>query len=104
MKAGVFRILFHHEKLGYNQSYLTESLLKAIEDVPRDGFSIVAKTSIENDYNAEIEELTAEIGKILAIPDVVLDPNFEENYAALKVKDDSSWHDSFGKVAFQYFS
>lgn len=79
-------------------------MLKAIEDVPREGFSILAKTSIENDYNAEIEELTAKIGSILAMPDVTLDPNFEENYAALKIKSDTSWYNSFGRVTFEYFA
>ncbi|KAG6815549.1 hypothetical protein H0H87_000632 [Tephrocybe sp. NHM501043] len=61
----------------HNQSYINDYLLKAIENVPRAGFSIVAKFSIEEYYNAEIEKLTTEIGEILAIPDVVLDPNFE---------------------------
>ncbi|KAF9460026.1 hypothetical protein BDZ94DRAFT_1284136 [Collybia nuda] len=104
VKNGVFRILFHHERFGYNQSYLSEGLLKAIDDVPREGFSIVVKTSIENEYNAEIEDLTSQIGSILAMPDVVLDPNFKDNYAALKVKGDKLWHKNFGKVTFDYFA
>jgi len=104
IKAGVFRILFHHQRLGYNQNDLGPYLLKAVEDVPRTGFSIVAKNSIEEHFNAEIEGLTAEIGEILAMPDVVLDPNFEENYAALSVKNNTDWHGSFGQATFQYFS
>ncbi|KAF8069114.1 hypothetical protein FPV67DRAFT_1415204 [Lyophyllum atratum] len=103
VKDGVFRILFHHQKLGYNQSYISDHLLKAIENVPRAGFSVVAKHSIEEHYNSEIEDVTKEIGEILAMPDVVLDPNFEENYAALSVKEDKDWHQNFGKATFQYF-
>jgi len=104
IKDGVFRILFHHQKLGYNQSYLRDYLLKAVENVPREGFSIVAKNGIEEHYTSEIDDLTKEIGEILAMPDVVLDPNFEENYAALSVKTDKDWHANFGKATFAYFS
>ncbi|KAF5378814.1 hypothetical protein D9615_007013 [Tricholomella constricta] len=105
IKDGVFRILFHHQKMGYNQSDLKEFLLKAVEDVPRAGLSITAKNSIEEDYNEQIEELTKEIGEIIAMPDVILDPNFEENYAALDaVMKDKDWHWGFGRATFQYFS
>ncbi|KAG6838389.1 hypothetical protein H0H93_006895, partial [Arthromyces matolae] len=101
---GVFRILFHHQKLAYNQNYLREFLLKAIEDVPRAGFSIVAKNSIEEHYTSEIDDVTTAIGEILALPDVVLDPNFEANYEALTaVKTDKDWHRNFGKATYAYF-
>ncbi|KAG6854500.1 hypothetical protein C0991_006102 [Blastosporella zonata] len=103
VKDGVFRILFHQDKLGYNQNNLNEFLLKAIESVPRAGFSIVAKTSIEEHFKSEIDEVQAEIGEILAMRDVVLDPNFEENYAALSVKPDQKWHVNFGLVTLAYF-
>lgn len=103
VKDGVFRILFHHQKLGYNQNSQEDALLNAIEAAPREGFCLVTKVSIENDYNSEIEEVTAEIASILAMPDVVLDPNFEENYAALLPKEDKSWQEKFGKVLLQYF-
>ncbi|KAG6916038.1 hypothetical protein DXG01_008662 [Tephrocybe rancida] len=103
IKDGVFRILFNHERLGYNVNYLNDFFLKAIESVPRAGFSILAKTSIEEHFNSEIEELTAEIGELLAMPDVVLDPNFEENYATLSGKSDQNWHKNFGVVTLAYF-
>lgn len=78
-------------------------LLKAIESVPREGLSLVAKTSIETHWNSEVDDLTTEIGEIIGIPDVVLDPNFEENFAALAVKDNKSWEESFGRATFAYF-
>ncbi|KAG6864214.1 hypothetical protein C0991_011524 [Blastosporella zonata] len=105
VKDGVFRILFHHTKLGYNQGDLREYLLQAVESVPRAGFSIIAKSSIEKHYNEEIEELTATIAEYLALPDVILDPNFEANYEALSAaKADKDWHDRFGKATFDYFN
>ncbi|KAG6855471.1 hypothetical protein H0H87_002368 [Tephrocybe sp. NHM501043] len=79
IKDGVFRILFHHERLGYNKNSLSDFFSKAVESIQRAGYSIVAKTSIEEHFHSEIEELMAEIGEILAMPDVVLDPDFEEN-------------------------
>jgi len=104
IKDGVFRILFHHERLGYNQSSLRDYILKAVENVPREGFSIVAKHSIDEHYTSEIDDVQKEIGEILAMPDVVLDPNFEENYAALLVKDNKEWQKTFGRATFQYFN
>ncbi|KAG6889160.1 hypothetical protein C0995_003338 [Termitomyces sp. Mi166 len=106
IKDGVFRILFNHTKLGYNQDQLREHLLKAVENVPRAGFSIVAKNSIEKYFNSEVEDLTTAIGEILALPDVVLDPNFEANYEALSAhnKTDTDWHRNFGKATLSYFS
>ncbi|KAF8888555.1 hypothetical protein BD779DRAFT_1672232 [Infundibulicybe gibba] len=106
VKDGVFVILFHHTRLGYSMGSLGDCLLAAIEAVLRPGFSLVAKHSIDEHYNAEIDELTQEIGNILNMPDVVLDPNFEENYAALAKakKDDTLWQEAFGRAIFTYFS
>ncbi|RDB28048.1 hypothetical protein Hypma_002190 [Hypsizygus marmoreus] len=106
VKDGVFRILFHHKKLGDNQRYLRDYLLKAVEEVPRAGLSIVAKTSIENSYNSEIDDVTSAIADILNIPDLVLEPNFEENFAALREGevDDKGWESTFGNATLQYFS
>ncbi|KAG6828264.1 hypothetical protein H0H92_008607 [Tricholoma furcatifolium] len=103
IKDGTFRILFNHERLGYNTNNLNDFLLRAVESVPRAGFSIQAKTSVEEHFNSEIGELTTEIGEIIAMPDVILDPNFENNYAALSVKPDQTWHKNFGLVALNYF-
>lgn len=104
VKDGVFRILFRQNNLGYNQDYLSDPLLKAIESAPREGFSLVAKNSIQTYWTDEIEDLTAEIGEILAMKDVILDPNFEENYATLnKSKEDKDWQGNFGRATFQYF-
>ncbi|TFK32333.1 hypothetical protein BDQ12DRAFT_773579 [Crucibulum laeve] len=104
VKDGVFRILFRQDRLGYNQSWLNDHFLNAIEAVPREGFSLIAKHSIENNFNADIGSLTQEIGEILALPDIIIDANFEENYAALNCKDDKSWQSNFGAATFAYFS
>lgn len=84
-------------------------MLPAIESVPREGFSLSAKDSIENEYEAEIEDLNQEINKILGT-EVTLDPNFQENYKVLsrsKVYKGENWQGDWqmriGKVTLSYF-
>ncbi|KIM46757.1 hypothetical protein M413DRAFT_23115 [Hebeloma cylindrosporum] len=105
VKDGVFRILFHQDRLGYNQSWLNEPLIKAIDQAPQQGFGLLAKHSIEKEYNDEIDDVRQEIADILALPDVVLDANFEENYAKLLLlkKDDQDWQKNSGGACLQYF-
>ncbi|TFK73350.1 hypothetical protein BDN72DRAFT_834754 [Pluteus cervinus] len=107
IKDGVFVILFSHTYFGYYQSSLSDHLLKAIENAPRQGYSLVVKHSIENDYEENIEELRGEIADLLGLKmnDLILDPNFEENYATLEAyKKDKTWQESFGQASFKYFS
>lgn len=103
MKDGVFRILFKQDRFGLNQSWLADPFVKAINGGPHDGFTLLVKHSVETEYNAEVEDTQAEIGKILNLPDVVLDPNFDENYAKLLKKADSDWQENFGKATLAYF-
>ncbi|KAF8207089.1 hypothetical protein K438DRAFT_1962722 [Mycena galopus ATCC 62051] len=103
VKEGVYRILFNHERVGYNMSSQNDWVLPAIEAASSGGFSLQAKNSIENDYNAKIGDLQKEIAEITGIADVVLDPNFEENYEALSALADKKWQANFGKVHFSYF-
>ncbi|KAJ6577442.1 hypothetical protein B0H19DRAFT_1062063 [Mycena capillaripes] len=104
VKEGVYRILFNHDRVGYNMSSQNDWILPAIEAVPSGGFSLQAKNSIESSYNGEIEDLQKEIAQITGIADVVLDPNFEENYQALMALPDTKWQGNFGRVHFAYFS
>ena len=103
VKDGVFHILFKQDRFGLNQSWLADPFVKAINKGPHDGFTLLVKHSVETEYNAEVEDTQAEIGKILNLPDVVLDPNFEENYAKLLKKADSDWQENFGKATLAYF-
>ena len=78
--------------------------MKAIESAPREGFSLVAKNSIQTSWTDEVEDLTAEVAQILSMKDVILDPNFKENYATLnKSKENKDWQTNFGRATFQYF-
>ncbi|KAF7330261.1 hypothetical protein MVEN_02463800 [Mycena venus] len=103
VKEGVYRILFNHDRVGYNMSSQNDWILPAIEAVPTGGFSLQAKNSIESMYNEQIGDLQKEIAEITGIANVVLDPNFEENYKALAALPDTKWHTNFGRVHFSYF-
>lgn len=102
VKDGVYRILFNHDRVGYNMSSQNDWILPAIEAVPTGGFSLQAKSSIES-YNDQIGDLQKEIAGITGIPNVALDPNFEENYKALSALPDSKWQANFGRVHISYF-
>ncbi|KAF7356514.1 hypothetical protein MVEN_00984900 [Mycena venus] len=106
VKDGVYQILFRHDRLGYNQNWLDDTMLPAIESAPREGFSLSAKNSIENGYEAEIDETRDEITKLCGT-EFTLDPNFEEIYKALTAaKDkvsDNTWQTRIGETVLNYF-
>lgn len=105
VKDGIYRILFNHDRVGFNLTSQEEWVLPAIEAASSGGFSLAAKNSIATAYTEQIEELQKEIAQITGIVDVVLDPNFEENYKTLSEKaTDSKWHSRFGHVHYGYFN
>ncbi|KAJ7594065.1 hypothetical protein C8J56DRAFT_1121187 [Mycena floridula] len=95
---GVFRILFKNDYLGSNASSLYDCILPAIDNVPTEAFSLRAEHSIDKHFHVEIDELKEKLVDILAMPNLVLDPNFEEVYQALLVgkKEEKDWRNSFG--------
>ncbi len=105
IKDGVFQVLFHHEKLGYNATWVPiEYIVSSIDSFPRKGLTLEAKRSVAKEWEPERESLTQSIAEILKIPDLVLEPNFEENFAKLlpEKKDDSNFSRSFGSATFAY--
>ncbi|KAJ7504296.1 hypothetical protein B0H11DRAFT_1709984 [Mycena galericulata] len=102
VRNGVYHILFRFDRLGYNQSWLNDTMLPAIEAAPREGFSLSAKNSIENDYEAEIDDLREEINKLVGF-EATLDPNFEEIYKALSTLKEKDWQARLGATVFKYF-
>ncbi|KAH6917923.1 hypothetical protein BKA70DRAFT_4331 [Coprinopsis sp. MPI-PUGE-AT-0042] len=105
IKDGVWRILFRPNCLGYNVSGMSYSeFIKVVDSVRSSGFSLKAKANIDEYYNEKIDDLKEKIVELLNMPDVVLDPNFEENYEKLKAgKKDDDWQSSFGRCHYEYF-
>nr|GAT45751.1 predicted protein [Mycena chlorophos] len=103
---GVYRILFRHDRLGYNMSQQWDLVLPAIDSVPRPqgGMSLTARYAIENDYVGSAEPVIEQINKMLGA-EFTFDPNFEANYAALKAAEDApgNWERNFGNSALNYW-
>ncbi|KAJ7846208.1 hypothetical protein B0H14DRAFT_2584277 [Mycena olivaceomarginata] len=106
VKDGVYCIMFRHDRLGYNQNWLDDTMLPAIESAPREGFSLSAKNSIENDYEAEVDEVRDAITKLCGT-EFTLDPNFEEIYSVLTAAgesvSDKTWQARIGATVLSYF-
>ncbi|KAJ7838024.1 hypothetical protein B0H14DRAFT_2361997 [Mycena olivaceomarginata] len=106
VKDGVYCIMFRHDRLGYNQNWLDDTMLPAIESAPREGFSLSAKNSIENDYEAEVDEVRDAITKLCGT-EFTLDPNFEEIYSVLTAAgesvSDKTWQARIGATVLGYF-
>ncbi|KAF7308446.1 hypothetical protein HMN09_00693500 [Mycena chlorophos] len=101
---GVYRILFRHDRLGYNVNWQESTMLPAIEGVEREGFCLATKHSIEDDYVGTAEPIIEEISKILGA-EFTFDPNWEEVYAALVKGGEESvsdWKSSLGRTALAY--
>ena len=80
-----------------------DALTAAINEARHEGFCLIAMHSIKIDYEPEIKSLHDEVADILALPDLVLDPNFEANYAGLLKKADKDWQSNFGAATLEYF-
>lgn len=106
VKDGTYRILFRYDCLGYNQNTIYETMLSAIDSVPRESFPVEIKASIVTHWDRGAEDVRRAIGEILAMPDVVIDPSFEENYAAMKGGKPNSvnWKEKFANVTLEYFN
>ncbi|KAG7448504.1 uncharacterized protein BT62DRAFT_1003222 [Guyanagaster necrorhizus] len=103
IQEGVYWIFFKPDCLGTNTGSLGDSLLAAVDTAPGFVFSLQAKHSIDETWEEEYEDLTQEIAELTGIPDVKLDPNFEDNFKALNVQTDKGWYTSFGAATLAYF-
>ncbi|KAF5311022.1 hypothetical protein D9619_007900 [Psilocybe cf. subviscida] len=103
VRDGVYYILFGADRLGSNQGYQFDELTRAINRVPYQGFTLLAKHSMETVYEPEIDEVREHINEILNSKEVVLEPNFEALYAALQKREDPDWQRVLGDAALGYF-
>lgn len=115
---GQLVILFSESQLGTNASYAFENapLQKALNAAPpppsANGqgpkLSYAARTSIKQDWDPKIEELTKKIADMLKVPNLKLEPNFESNFAILKENEKKAglredWESRIGDFFYKYF-
>jgi hypothetical protein len=120
IQDGQVVILFSAKQLGTNSYYaLSESeFQKALNSAPpppsanghTSPMSYAARTSIKQDWDPKIEELQKQIGTLLEMPDIKLEPNFESNFAVFKAKASEKksgirddWESYLGSFTYQYF-
>ncbi|KAK8069602.1 hypothetical protein PG994_006218 [Apiospora phragmitis] len=116
-ERGALRMLFAPDNLGCNIDYCMErdTLLKALNDAPpppaaEGAFSFAARTGIRQDYEPKIEAIRAKVSELLAWPEIRLNPNWEEVFAALQAESRvkkaelrEDWQSYMGASAISYF-
>lgn len=103
VSEGVYHILFHPRWFGHaGAAQSDETIRRAIESVPRYGFTLRAYHSID-EYEAGIGAVRGGIGRLLDM-EVTLHPNFTEIFnREVSIRSDTSWHRDFGRRALRYF-
>jgi len=103
---GVYVIHFPQDYWGSWQQISDDDFLKAIDEVPRadNALPLIVKNGIKNDYDSKIDKVRKDLGETLAIPDLIIQPNFDANYAFLKKqKSPPSGYDyNLGKATIDY--
>ena len=115
--GGALRILFVKGYLGTNVGDSLDNLSEAVNQAGTSGddasLDFNARSSIKNDYEPKIDIVKAKFQKILALPTIDLEPNFEHNYAAIAAYTKSGkqsntypceWQKSLGRFTLDYFS
>ncbi|KEF59413.1 uncharacterized protein A1O9_04257 [Exophiala aquamarina CBS 119918] len=110
IKDGVLRLVFALGNLAVNVSDVsrdfTDALKKAAASGSGNAFNIVARNAVREDYDTNIEAIQEAIGKLVGVPDIKLNGNFEKNAAALAKAGDkviSDWDRGFGDGTYGYF-
>lgn len=110
IKDGVLRLVFELNNFAVNVSNVSREFAEALKSADAAGsgnaFNIVARNSVRDDYESPIEDIQEAIGKLLGVPDIKLNPNFESNAAALAKAGDkgrSDWDSSLGRSTLSYF-
>lgn len=106
---GNLRMLFQENNLGTNISHALQELEDALSAANANpALSYSARHSITKEWDSEAAELQKKIGVQLNNDKIIISPNFEKVYAALKdekvVHDDRpDWEKQLGYMVMQYF-
>ncbi|KAK7992054.1 hypothetical protein PG996_012931 [Apiospora saccharicola] len=117
-ERGALRLLFAPDNLGCNIDYCMErdTLQKALNNAPaapgasEGGISFATRTGIRQDYDPKIEAIRSKVAELLAWPEIKLNPNWEQVFAALKAESQvkktelrEDWQAYMGAMAISYF-
>ncbi|KAH7308544.1 hypothetical protein B0I35DRAFT_491718 [Stachybotrys elegans] len=106
---GALVMLFEDNYLATNINDVlsTDKFEKALNDAPSPSgapMSFIVRNTIKQDYDAKIGEVQDKINKLLD-KEIALEPQFEENFAALKAAKDKPdhWEPNVGNFIYLYF-
>ena len=108
---GVLRLVFAPSNFASNVSDVSSDISGALKNAAAASggsskFNIVARNSVREDYDPKIEDVQEEIGGLVGVADIKLNPNFESNAAALAKYGDkgrSDWDRILGQSTLAYF-
>ena len=109
VKDGVLRLVFHENKLASNTSDVSLEFAKTLKDAPPaaggSALNIVARSSIRDNYDPQIEELRSTIATLVNMPSLKLNPNFDHNASVLVKSTDKApnWDKQIGSATLDYF-
>ncbi|KIX00628.1 uncharacterized protein Z518_09693 [Rhinocladiella mackenziei CBS 650.93] len=111
IKDGILRLVFADGRLAVNASDVSRDFQEAIKSAAASSngasaFNIVARNSVRSDYDPAIGAVQEAIGNLVGIPDIKLNPNFENNanvFAQAEEEIRSDWDKCFGSATLEYF-
>ncbi|ETI24879.1 hypothetical protein G647_04249 [Cladophialophora carrionii CBS 160.54] len=111
IKDGVLRLVFAEGSLAVNVNDVSQGFQEALKSAAASSggasaFNINARQSVRESYDPEIGALQKAIGELVGVPNIQLNPNFEQNAAVLTQAGDkvrSDWDKVLGSATLSYF-
>ena len=110
VKDGILRLVFQETNLGTNTSDVSQDFAKALKEAPptagTSALNIMARKSIREDYEPQVEEFRSAIATLVNMPSLKLNPNFDHNSSMLAktASDHETWDRQIGAATLDYFS
>jgi hypothetical protein len=111
IEDGTLRLVFAEDSLACNVSEVSKDFAEAIKTASttskkKSPFNLIARNAVRKDYDPKIEDVRSAIARMVNMPDIKLEPNFEVNAPELaKSADqiDQDWDTRIGWITLEYF-
>lgn len=113
VKDGVLYVVFRSDRVWTNttEGLEADKLIQALSEAGASagGISAVARANIAMNYEPQVEDVRAAIGKSVGVPDIQLNPNFEQVFGELKAAEGAGvsirtdWEEALAGATLDYF-
>jgi hypothetical protein len=113
IRDGTLRIVFAEHYLGTNTSSVSREIGNALKDAPapsgnaKPALNIIARNAIRDNYDPKIEALRESIARLVGVPNIKLDPNWDNNAAELlkhaEKSNTTGWDQNIASATYSYF-